>query len=124
MTQQDTTDFITAFVAGALIGAGTTLLLRPAPARGKERILKELAPYRRKLRKDARRAREGFREGAAATADLGEVLRDAGKEALQEFRDEIARIVADAREDLARSLEHQVARTKKALRRRSRRLTA
>lgn len=100
MARQDTTDFLTAFAVGAVIGAGATLLLRSQPTSAKERLLRELKPYRRKLGKSAGQVARGLRRGRRATGDLADDAIDAGRELLSEFRDEVRRIVADAVEEV------------------------
>jgi gas vesicle protein len=100
MPRQDTTDFLTAFAIGTVLGIGATLLLRPEPRTARERVLRELKPHRRKLRKSGARVRAGVREGAGATAEMtGEVI-TIGRELLGEFRAEVQRILEDARDEL------------------------
>jgi gas vesicle protein len=114
MPQRDTIDFLTAFAVGAVLGAGAALLLRPEPPSRTQRLLKELDPYRRKVRKTAARARKGFREGAAATLDLGSEVAAAGRDVLREFRKEVAEVLADARDELGQIVQEEL---KKALKR-------
>jgi gas vesicle protein len=100
MPRQDTVDFLTAFAIGTALGVGATLLLRPAKPTAKERILKQLGPYKKRVGRGYAQVRSGVREGTGATADLtGEVI-SAGRELLGEFREEVERILGEAREDL------------------------
>ncbi|HEX6940169.1 MAG TPA: hypothetical protein VF158_12215 [Longimicrobiales bacterium] len=122
MPQRDMVDFVSAFAIGAVAGAAFVLLLRPEPASARERILEDLKPYRRKVRRHARRARRGFGQGAAAAADVGSALQDAGRELVRDFRAELGAAIADARDEFARSLEAQVAKAQKALKKSARRL--
>jgi hypothetical protein len=54
-------DYIAAFVIGAVVGVGVTMLLAP-PAR-KHRLVYELEPKIRQLRKRGRRLRKTLRRG-------------------------------------------------------------
>ena len=100
MARQDTTDFLTAFAVGTVLGIGATLLLRPAPESAKERLMRELKPYRRKMRKSAAKALGVARRSAGETGDVTADAIDAGRELLAEFRDEVRRILAEATEEL------------------------
>lgn len=98
----DTTDFITAFAIGTALGVGATLLLRPRPKSARERLMRELKPKRGRLRgtvpADAVRVR--LPEPAAVEGLTEEEVIDVGRELLEEFREEVQRILADAREQL------------------------
>jgi len=100
--QDDTTDFLTAFAIGTALGVGATLLLRPRPKSARERLMRELKPKRGRLRgtvpADAVRVR--VPEPAAAEGLTEEEVIDVGRELLEEFREEVQRILADAREQL------------------------
>jgi len=105
MARQDTTDFLTAFAVGAVLGIGATLLLRNSrPETAKERLLRELKPHSRKKIGGGRVAR-GVRRGRAAAVDMADDAIDTGRELLSEFRDEVKRIVEDARDELVEALE-------------------
>ena len=105
MSRQDTTDFLTAFAVGAVLGAGATLLFRTQPVTAKERLLRELKPHRKKI--GPGRVARGVRRGRAAAADLADDAIDTGRELLSEFRDEVKRIVEDARDELVEALEEK-----------------
>jgi gas vesicle protein len=108
MPRQDTVDFLTAFAVGTVLGIGATLLLQPEPPTARERVVKQLKPYRRRMERSYGQIRGGVREGAGATSDLtGEVI-GAGRELLSEFRDEVAKILGDAREELQEMTQEQV----------------
>jgi gas vesicle protein len=99
MPRQDTVDFLTAFAVGTVLGIGATLLLQPQQT-PKDRVLKQLKPYRKRMRHSYGQMREGMREGTEATSEFtGEVIL-AGRELLGEFRSEVAEILADARAEL------------------------
>ncbi|HEX5727741.1 MAG TPA: hypothetical protein VFX98_19880 [Longimicrobiaceae bacterium] len=108
--RQDTTDFLTAFAVGAVLGVGATLLLRPEPRSAKERLIRELRPKAQRAPRgkgDVRAAlRERARRPAADTSGEAVTL---GKELLEEFRGEVARILNDARDEL-RELSREQAR--------------
>ncbi|HLL81213.1 MAG TPA: hypothetical protein VK420_01125 [Longimicrobium sp.] len=103
--QDDTTDFLTAFAIGTALGVGATLLLRPRPRTARERLMRELKPRRGRLRgtvpADAVRVRrpEPVEVEGLTEADVI----DMGRELLEEFREEVQRILADAREQLRHS---------------------
>lgn len=105
MPRQDTVDFFTAFAIGTALGIGATLLLQPSRPPARERILKQLKPYRKRMGKSYAQVRGGVREGAGATSELtGEVI-STGRELLGEFREEVARILGDAREEIREMAE-------------------
>jgi gas vesicle protein len=105
MAREDTNDFLTAFAVGAVLGIGATLLLRGGrPKTAKERLLRELKPYYRK-KIGAGQVARGVRRGRAATVDMADDAIDTGRELLSEFRDEVKRIVEDARDELVEALE-------------------
>jgi gas vesicle protein len=54
-------DYIAAFVIGAMVGVGATLLL--APPKRKNRFVYELEPKLKQLRKRGRRLRKSLRPG-------------------------------------------------------------
>lgn len=101
MDDRDQLDFVAAFVAGAVIGVGAVLLLRSEPPSRTERVLKELEPYRKRLRKGAKKVRKkaGKRADRAVAG---------GKDALSDLRSEIADIVADAKSEIARAVDDSV----------------
>lgn len=121
MPRRDTIDFLTAFAIGAVVGVGATLLLRPDVSRT-ERILRDLKPYGKQLRRSARDARTGFTAGAGATAEMADTLRDASRTLLRDFRSEVADLVATARDDLAHAIDQQVAGAQRGVERRIRRM--
>ncbi len=108
MPRQDTVDFLTAFAVGTVLGIGATLLLQPEKPSARERVAKQLKPYRRRMERSYGQLRGGVREGADATSELtGEVI-TAGRELLAEFRDEVAEIVGNARSELQELAQGQV----------------
>lgn len=122
MADRDTVDFVTAFAVGAILGVGATLLLRSEPPTARERVVKELKPYGKRIRKGARRAWREMGSGAGSAMGAGEDLASAGRAVLSDFRDEIADIVSGARSELSRAMEHQVRDAQRALRKSARRL--
>jgi gas vesicle protein len=116
MARQDTTDFLTAFAVGAVLGIGATLLLRGRPQTAKERLLRELKPYYRKKIGGGRVAR-GVRRGRAQAGEMADDAIDTGRELLSEFRDEVKRIVEDARDELVEALEDREPAPRKRARR-------
>jgi len=107
MARQDTSDFLTAFAVGTVLGIGATLLLRPEPRSPRERLLRELKPYRKKLKKSAARVGRELRDSALAGGDATGDAIDAGRELLAEFRDEVRRIIEEARDELRDAMEER-----------------
>lgn len=106
MARQDTVDFLTAFAVGTVLGIGATLLLTPERT-PKQRVVRQLKPYRKQMRKSYVRARDAVREGSSATGDLTSELVSAGKELLGEFRHEVSGILDDARKELQELVQDQ-----------------
>jgi gas vesicle protein len=106
MPRQDSVDFLTAFAVGTVLGIGATLLLQPKRTR-KERLVRQWKPYRKKIRKSYQHARSAVRDGADATTDMTSALVDVGQELLSEFRKEATKILADARDDLQKTVQEQ-----------------
>ena len=106
MAEHDARDFLAAFAIGAALGVGAALLLRPEPPSRTQRLLRDLDPYRKRLRKSVRRA---SRRLTGRTDLKGEVL-SLGRDFLRDLRAEADAIVAQAREELARAVEDEVAR--------------
>lgn len=99
MPRQDTNDFLTAFAIGTALGVGATLLLRPRPKSARERLMRELKPGRRAaVPADAVRVRRPM--DADEATGLAEEVISVGRELLDEFRDEVQRILTDARDEL------------------------
>ncbi|CAN5808162.1 hypothetical protein BH23GEM6_BH23GEM6_20290 [soil metagenome] len=120
MPRQDTVDFLTAFAVGTVLGIGATLLLQPERT-PKQRVLKQVKPYRKQMKRSYGHVREGVREGSEATAEMTGELIGAGKELLSEFRAEVADILGDARSELSVMLREQVSDLGKGVVKRTRR---
>jgi gas vesicle protein len=99
MERQDNLDFLTAFAVGTVLGIGAALLLQPDRS-PKARVLKQLKPYRKQMRKGYSQMKDGLRTGRGATAEMSGELVGAGRELLGEFRAEVAEILDDARSEL------------------------
>ena len=99
MARQDTSEFFTAFGIGAVLGIGAALLLRPEPNPRKQ-LQKRLKPHVRKLGKSAARTRKAARAAAREAGTSTDEVIHAGRELLAEFRDEVARILDEARDEL------------------------
>jgi hypothetical protein len=54
-------DYVAAFVIGAVVGVGATLLLTPAPR--KKRLMYRVEPAMKRLRKRGRRVRKTLTRG-------------------------------------------------------------
>jgi gas vesicle protein len=121
MPRQDTVDFLTAFAVGTVLGIGATLLLQPDRS-PRKRVVRQMKPYRKQMRKSYRNLSRGFREGTDATSDLTAEVIGAGKELLGEFRTEVAEIIDQARADLLEIVEDQVKQIGKGVRKTRRRV--
>ena len=120
LPRQDSVDFLAAFAVGTVLGIGATLLLQPQRT-PKERVLKQLKPYRKQMRRSYSHARSAVRDSASATADLTGETFAAGREILGEFRDEVARILGDARSEIQSMVEDQVHSVSRQIRKPGRR---
>jgi gas vesicle protein len=107
MPRQDTVDFLTAFAVGTVLGIGATLLLQPQRT-PKQRVIRQLKPYRKQMKRSYSQAREAVRDGRAATGDLTSEVISAGRELLGEFRSEVADILGDARQEIQKMVKDQV----------------
>jgi F0F1-type ATP synthase membrane subunit b/b' len=103
-------------VIGTLLGAGAAFMLRKEPTR-REKLARELRPYGKKLRKRAKRVRGQIEDGAEDALDYGEELLVASREILDGFRDEVAKVITNARDELADAVSEQVKDAQKAARR-------
>jgi gas vesicle protein len=121
MARQDTVDFLTAFAVGTVLGIGATLLLTPERT-PKQRLVRQLKPYRKQMRKSYVRARDAVREGSNATGDLTSEVVSAGRELLGEFRHEVTGILDDARKELRELVQDQVKDISKGARRTRRKM--
>lgn len=121
MPRQDTMDFLTAFAVGTVLGIGATLLLQPERT-PRERLVRQLKPYKKKLRRSYTNARSAVREGSHATGDMTTELIGAGRELLGEFRDEVAEILTEARSELRGMAKHQAKDLSKTVRETRRKL--
>jgi gas vesicle protein len=121
MDRDDTIEFLTAFAIGTAIGVGLTFLLKPKPTR-RERLVRQLRPVGKRMRKGASQLRAGVREGAGATSDFTTEVISAGQELLEEFRGEVSSILKDARGEIKDLVESQVEDLSKAVKRSRRNL--
>jgi gas vesicle protein len=122
MTEDHTTEYVTAFVVGAIVGVGAALLLAPEPPTRRERVMKDLKPYRKKLRKQTAKMRKQAGKQMSAAGDWGEDLAAASRVVVQDLRDEMAQLVADARDEIADAMETQLESAHSSLRRGTKRI--
>lgn len=115
MADRDTTEFLTAFAIGAVLGVGATLLLRPQPPSARERVGRELEGYRKRAGKGARRARKGIERRLEGARERGGDALSGGADIAENVREEIADLVASAKQEIARAVEGQVKDLEKAL---------
>lgn len=121
MPRQDTVDFLTAFAVGTVLGIGATLLLQPERT-AKQRVIRQLKPYRKQMQKGYKQVRKGVRHGGGATADMtGEII-TAGRELLGEFREEVSDILSEAREELQGLMEDRARGVKRGVKQTRRKL--
>lgn len=107
MPRQDTVDFLTAFAVGTVLGIGATLLLQPSRS-PRERVVRQLKPYRKQMRRSYKQVRRGIGEGQQATSELTTEAIEAGRELLGEFRTEVAEILSDARGEITSLVQDQI----------------
>lgn len=122
MTKDNSNEYVVAFAVGALLGVGAALLLAPEPPTRREKIMKELKPYRKKLRKKSAAARKQMGRQASAASDFGDELVAAGRAVMQDLREEVADLVADARSEIASTVETQLDAAQHALRKGAKRI--
>lgn len=115
MAEFDNRDYIAAIVIGTLLGVGAAFMLRKEPTR-REKLARELKPYGKSLKKRARRVRGHIEDGADDALEYGEELLEASREILDGFRDEVAKVVNNAREELSDAVSDQVKDARKAMR--------
>ena len=121
MARQDTVDFLTAFAVGTVLGIGATLLLTPERS-PRQRIAKQLKPYRKQMKKSYTRARDAVRDGSHATGDMTSEVVSAGRELLGEFRHEVSGILDEARNELRDIVSEQAREIGRGARRTRRKL--
>ncbi len=121
MPRQDTVDFLTAFAVGTVLGIGATLLLQPQRT-PKQRVVKQLKPYKKQMRKSYGHARDALRIGAGATSDLSGEVAAAGRELLSDFQQDVAKILSDARGDLQEMIQEQMKDLSKGLKKTRKRM--
>ena len=121
MPRQDTVDFLTAFAVGTVLGIGATLLLQPERT-PKQRVLRQVKPYKKQIRRSYSQVRGGLRTGRAATGEMTSEAISAGRELLGEFRTEVSDILRDAREELQELIQAQTKDLTKGVRRTRRKL--
>lgn len=116
MRQEESTEYVGAFVVGALVGIGAALLLAPKPPTRRERLMKELKPYRKKVRKKV--ARGTARARRAVNADptgSAEKLLDVSRSVMDDMRDEVSAMVAEARAEIADAVADQLQSAQKRM---------
>jgi gas vesicle protein len=121
MPRQDTVDFLTAFAVGTVLGIGATLLLQPDRS-PRNRVARQIKPYRKQMRKSYSHLSRGLREGSDATSDLTAEVVGAGRELLGEFKSEVGDILEQARAELREIVEDQVKQIGKGVKRTRRRV--
>jgi vacuolar-type H+-ATPase subunit H len=117
MAKQETVDFVAAFAIGALLGVGATLLLRSGGESEVERVMREIRPLRKKAVKRVRRAGQGIARGVDAAESAGEELLDSGRAALGDLREQVADIIASARQEIGEAARDSVRDAQRAVRR-------
>ena len=121
MPRQDTVDFLTAFAVGTVLGIGATLLLQPERT-PKQRVLRQVKPFKKQIRRSYSQVRGGVRSGRAATGEMTTEAITAGRELLGEFRTEVSDILREAREELQELIQAQAKDLTKGVRRTRRKL--
>jgi gas vesicle protein len=112
LEDRDNVDFLAALGIGAILGLGLALMFRPDPPTRRERLMKELKPYRKKLDRKTQQARKTVGRKAGAARVRGDELVGAGREALDSLRGDIADTM----------VETQVGAAQEAIRKNTKRL--
>ena len=120
MADLDNRDYIAAIVIGTLLGVGAAMIMRKKPTH-RDLLKRDLKPYGKAVRKGAQRYGRSLERGASDALEQGEELLEASREILEGFRDEVAKVVADARDELADTMQRQVKDARKVLRRAAKR---
>ena len=115
MDTDQSTEYASAFAIGLLVGVGAALLFAPKPPTRRERIMKQMKPYRKKLEKRAASARKEVGRKTAAAADWRDEMMDASRAVVADMRNEVARMVADARAEIADAVADQLDNAQKSL---------
>jgi gas vesicle protein len=105
-------DPLSAFVAGAVLGAAVALLLAP---RRRPSLKKEIEKAAKKTRKDF------FKSGKKLRGTTGDVIED-GAAVLKDIRKELERFVDDARESLREVVNDEMRSIEKGLSKRKDRI--
>lgn len=122
MKNDQSSEYVVAFAVGTLLGVGAALLLAPDPPTRREKIMKELKPYRKKLSKKTKSARKQVSRQASSAADYGDEMVTAARAVLQDLRDEVADLVADAREEISDAVDTQLDSAQRALKKSRKRI--
>lgn len=115
MDRDQTTEYASAFVVGVLVGIGAAMLFAPKPPTRRERIKKQLKPYRKQFEKRAATARKQVGDRAAAAAEWGDEL-------MANMRSEMAGMVSEARSEIANSVADQLESAQKTLKQSAKRI--
>lgn len=115
MYRDQTTEYASAFVVGMLVGIGAAMLFAPKPSTRRERIRKQLKPYRKQFEKRAAATRKQVGDRAAAAAEWGDEL-------MANMRSEMAGMVAEARSEIASSVADQLESAQKTLKQSAKRI--
>ncbi|MEJ2187299.1 MAG: YtxH domain-containing protein [Gemmatimonadota bacterium] len=115
MDTDQTTEYASAFAVGLLVGVGAALLFAPKPPTRRERLAKQLKPYRKKLEKGTASARKQMGDTAAAAADWRDEMFDASRAVIADMKGEVTRMVADARKEIADTVADQLDSAQKSL---------
>ncbi|MGH7475882.1 MAG: hypothetical protein ACRELD_06315 [Longimicrobiales bacterium] len=115
MVDYEKQDIVMTVAIGAALGVLAVLFLRPKQSR-RDRLMKEIEPYRKKLRRGVSRAQTALGEGAAAGRSAGEDLYGGARDVLDDFRDQLVDIAAAARDEFAEIIDEQVRDARKVAR--------
>jgi gas vesicle protein len=113
MADLDNRDYIAAIVIGTLLGVGAAMVFRKKPT-VRSVLARDLKPYGKAMRKTANRA-------GRDALEQGEELLEASREILDAFRDEVSKVVGDARDELSDTMRAQVKDARRAVRRAAKR---
>jgi gas vesicle protein len=116
MNDRDKTDLWTALAVGAVVGIGAALLLRSADEPETKGLLRTLRPIQQRARRVATEASRQIDHSTRSLGRRGEDLIEQGAGALTDLRQDAARIVAQARQELEDIAQNSVKRAKRTAR--------
>ncbi len=115
MGHDDSTEYLAALAVGAVLGIGAALLFRPRRDSRTQRIVRDLKPYGKRIRKGAARARDAVGDGASVAVERGGALADTSASVLRDFGDQLLAMAESARDEVSDMIASQLAEAREAV---------